>query len=479
MFFVFHIIGVFHVIRVLIFDLMKFHRSLFILAFFCVILSCKKTSFITSSDALLLTSTDTLHFDTVFTTTGSITQSFKIFNINDQKLLLSKVELAGGINSTFKINVDGVAETSFSNIEIAANDSIYVFVEASINPNANNLPFLVQDSINITYNGNEQWVQLDAYGQNAHFLRNATVTKDTVWSNELPVVILATLTVDVGKTLTINKGVQVYNHANGKIIVNGSLHALGERDNKIVFTSDRLDDYYKDLPASWEGIVFSESSKDNLLNYCEIKNASDAVTINNPSTDNNPKLKLNECVINNASGSGIWSNNSSIDAVNCLIYNCGNNIQITAGGNYNFTHCTVVGYPNNFVSHLNPVLSITNADSNNQTFALNANFINSIFYGDEGIVNDEILVQQSGSSSFTLNFENDLYKGSGSIGNFTDCIQNQDPLFINIDAGENVFDLHLLNGSPCINAGKKTSAITDLDNNARDEKPDIGCYEAE
>lgn len=458
---------------------MKFHRSLFILASLCVILSCKKTSFITSSDALLLTSTDTLHFDTVFTTTGSITQSFKISNINDQKLLLSKIELAGGANSAFKINVDGVAGVSFSNIEIAANDSIYVFVEASINPNTNNLPFLVQDSINITYNGKEQRVQLDAYGQNAHFLRNATVTKDTIWNSELPFVILGSLTIEEGKTLTINKGVQVYCHAEAQLIVNGSLHAFGESGNKIIFAGDRLDDYYKDLPASWQGIIFAENSKNNMLNSCEIKNASDAITVNNPSTDNNPKLKLNECVISNASGSGIFSSNSSVDAVNCLIYNCGNNIQITAGGDYNFTHCTVAGYSNNFVSHLNPVLSITNADSNNQTFALNANFINSIFYGDNGIVSDEIFVQQSGSSFFNLNFENDLYKGGGSLGNFTNCIQNQDPLFVNIDAGENVFDFHLQEGSPCINAGKKTFITTDLDNNTRNDKPDIGCYEAE
>ena len=48
--------------------------------------SCKKDSFISSSDARLSLSADTLKYDTVFTTTGSITKSFKIFNDNDQKL---------------------------------------------------------------------------------------------------------------------------------------------------------------------------------------------------------------------------------------------------------------------------------------------------------------------------------------------------------------------------------------------------------
>jgi hypothetical protein len=106
----------------------------------------QKTSFISSPDALFFTSTDDLHFDTVFTGTGSIIQSFKIFNWNDQKLLISNIELACGNNSSFKINVDGSPGTSFPNIEIAPNDSIYVFVAANIYHNSTSIPFLVRDS---------------------------------------------------------------------------------------------------------------------------------------------------------------------------------------------------------------------------------------------------------------------------------------------------------------------------------------------
>jgi len=197
-----------------------------------------------------------------------------------------------------------------------------------------------------------------------------------------------------------------------------------------------------------------------------------------PSTDNNPKLKLNECIISNALNAGIFSTHSSIDGINCLIYNCGSNIQITGGGKYNFIHCTIAGYSNIFISHINPVLLISNADSNNQTFALDADFINSIFYGDNGIVTDEIAVQQSGGSPFTVNFENDLYKGTGSASaNFINCIQDQDPLFVNIDVNNNFYDFHLQAGSPCVNTGKNASVGIDLDNNIRDANPDIGCYE--
>ena len=256
--------------------------------------ACKKTSFITSKDALLFTSADTLHFDTVFTSAGSITQSFKIFNANDQKLLVSAVELSGGAASVFKLNVDGTPGVSFNDIEIAPNDSIYVFVAVNINPGSANLAFLLQDSIRINYNGKETFVQLDAYGQNAHFLRNATVTKDSIWSNDLPVVVLGVLTVNQGKTLTINKGVKVYCHADAEMKINGTLKALGEKNDeeRISFRGDRLDDYYNNLPGTWPGITFTVSSINNLLNYTNIFNATHALTVDNPATNSNAKTKF-------------------------------------------------------------------------------------------------------------------------------------------------------------------------------------------
>src|SRR5258705_5918684 len=91
-----------------------------------IFISCKKDSFITSANAFISISADTLHFDTVFTSAGSVTQSFKIFNLNDQKLRIGKIELGGGTTSAFRMNMNSAAGSSFSNIDIVANDSIYV-----------------------------------------------------------------------------------------------------------------------------------------------------------------------------------------------------------------------------------------------------------------------------------------------------------------------------------------------------------------
>src|SRR6266550_9149150 len=114
---------------------MSLLRYPFIFFFIAIVaFSCKKESFITSPQAQLGVSSDTLTYDTVFTTAGSITKSFKIFNLNNQKLRLSKVKLMGGAASAYKMNVDGTSATEVDNIDIAANDSLYVFVQVNINP---------------------------------------------------------------------------------------------------------------------------------------------------------------------------------------------------------------------------------------------------------------------------------------------------------------------------------------------------------
>ena len=452
-----------------------------IFAMIILLTACKKETFITSTDALLSTSVDTLHFDTVFTTTGSITQSFKIFNPNNQKLLLTNVQLMGGTNSSFKINVDGSPGTSFSNISIAPNDSLYVFVSVSINPNTANLPFIVQDSILINYNGNNDFVQLDAYGQNAHFLRSAYVTQDTTWTNDLPVVIVGGLTVSQNKILTINAGTKIYCHADAPIEVNGTLLALGQKDSayQVLFTGDRLDNPYVYFPGSWPGIFFNTSSINNVLNYTTIQNAYQGIIAINPSSGTQPKVILNQCIINNIFDAGILSVFSSINATNCLLSNCGDNININAGGTYQFTNCTVASYSDLYIEHTIPVLQINNVDSANQSYDLNASFTNCIFYGDDGSVNDEISISKQGSNPFAVNFQNCLYKSVDPISNatFTNCLQNQDPLFDSIDIVDQYFNFQLQLTSPCIGAGSNTGNLIDLLGNPRTPPIDIGCYQ--
>ncbi len=446
-----------------------------------IFFSCRKDSFITSADARVNISADTLKYDTVFVTAGSTYRTFKIINENNQKLLLSSIKLMGGPSSVFKMNVDGNAGTQFNNLEIGANDSVYVFVQVNINPNATNLPFVLRDSVEVEYNGNKKLVQLEAWGQNAHFFRDKVINADEIWNNDLPYVILGSLFVNTNQTLTINKGCRIYVHADAPIVVNGTLLVNGLKDtvDRVYFQGDRLDEPYKDFPASWPGIFFQTSSKDNVLTYTVIKNAFQAIGITDPSPNANPKLTLNECVINNAYDAGIISINSSIRARNSLITNCGKNLYLAKGGDYQFTHCTIATYASSFIEHKDPVLTITNF-ANNVSENLTAVFRNCIFWGENGLVDNEVVVLKNGNTTFNVNFDYNLWKVQTVPANITSnqLINNQAPQFDSINTSRNYYDFRLKTGSPAINKGVNAGVITDLDGKPRPVGlPDLGCFE--
>ncbi|MEI9933959.1 MAG: hypothetical protein WDM71_03740 [Ferruginibacter sp.] len=462
---------------------MKWPFIFFSVIIFCFLFfsSCKKDSFITSPNALAGgISVDSIKFDTVFTTVGSITKSFTIVNLNDQKILLSKVQLMGGNASSFKININGIAASEADNIEIDANDSIHVFVSVNINPNATNLPFIVSDSILINCNGQNNYVQLQAYGQNAHFINNQVITGNINWTDSLPYVILGELRIDTLATLTIEPGCKIYAHANAPVLVDGTLIC-----DSATFTGDRLDAAYSSLPGSWPGIYFRGASKDNVLTHANIKNAYQAIVADSSSPNANPKVVLHQCMIDNASEAGILCTNSSLDADNSLITNCGSNINITAGGVYHFINCTVAAYGTNYIAHKNPVLQINNymlQGSLTVTDNLNALFQNCIFWGDNGSVTNEIAVDKRGSSAFNITLDHSLYKVMDDPAN-TDTIaviKNQDPEFDNVDLKNMIFDFHISSPSaPGIGKGIMTSFQYDLDGLTRSINglTDLGCYE--
>ena len=445
--------------------------------------SCRKETYIESPDARISVSLDTLRFDTVFTTTGSITGLVKVFNDNDQKLKLSYIRMAGGQSSYFRMNADGTEAQEVRDLDILAKDSLYIFISVTINPNASKLPFLVQDSVLIGYNGNEQKIQLEAYGQNAHFIRNGFVKTNTLFGNDLPYVILGGLLVDTNAILTIDKGARMYFHADAPLVIDGTLEVTGTKKDSVLFTGDRLDEGYRDLPASWPGIYFRSSSKNNSLQYAVIKNAYQGLVADQPSLNANPKLTLRECIIDNIYDAGIYGIRTSIRASNCLVSNCGLNLLLVSGGDYQFTHCTVASYSNIYVLHKKPVLFLNNWDSSQtgiRTYPLIANFTNNIFWGDNGTVEDEVFVSKRGSNPFNVLFSNNLYKATQdpAFSTLTANLKNLDPLFDSVNTGNRFFNFRLqTKPSPAINKGIPAGIPTDLDGKNRDSQPDMGAYE--
>jgi hypothetical protein len=454
---------------------------LFVLAIFSF--ACRKNSFITSSNATVAFSADTLLFDTVFVSTGSITEQVKIINANNRKLRLSSVKLMGGNQSYFHLNIDGSPGPELENIDLDAGDSIYVFVAVDINPQAANLPFIIQDSIQVDFNGNQRYIQLEAWGQNAHFLNNVVITGNTVWDNKLPYVILGGLQVDTTALLSIPAGCKIYFHANAPLLVDGTLLVNGDHydSTHVYFQGDRLDKPYSSFPGSWPGIYFRGTSAGNDLKYAVIQDAYQSVVAEAPPAGTVPKVLLEQCIINNSYDAGILGAQGSLEADNCLISNCGKNIEL-GGGHYVFSQCTDAAYSNLYLAHTLPVLTVTDASEQGSvvvTGNLQASFTNCIFWGGQGVVTNEVAVSQQGSGSFAVNFSNCLWKvaqapsGVGATG----IIANQDPLFDSVNNSTLYYDFHLQAGSPALGAGLATGLTFDLDGKPWPATaPALGCY---
>lgn len=454
-----------------------------VLALLVLLHACKKERFTTSSDALLSTSTDTLRYDTVFTTVGSITQTLKVYNTNSASLRIDEIGLSGESGSPYTLNINGIVGPSARDITLASGDSLYLFVTVRINPVQGNLPFLVRDSIRIAWNGNTRFVQLQAYGQNAYFLRNETIRGTRNFVNDLPYVIIDRLTVDTNAQLNIAAGCRIYAENNAPLLVYGTLRAVGTHAEPIVFTGSRLDPDYRDLPASWPGIIFRETSKDNVFKFAVIKNAYQALVSVAPATNLQPKVILQQCVIDNAYDAGLYCINSHVQANNSLISNCGNNINILLGGTYRFENCTVAAY-SVFISHKKPVLSATNGavvNGSPLTAPLDAQFTNCIFWAENSIVKNEVQVQREGGDAVNFRLMNCLYKSETDPANVSleQCIANADPLFDSTDTRRNIFNFRTSSpDAPGLGRGAPTVFLKDLDDNLRNTAtPDLGCYQ--
>ncbi|MBS1565765.1 MAG: hypothetical protein JST39_15360, partial [Bacteroidetes bacterium] len=202
-----------------------------------------------------------------------------------------------------------------------------------------------------------------------------------------------------------------------------------------------------------------------------------------PSTNANPKLTINECIVDNIYDIGVYGIQSSIAARNCLVSNCGKGVVLALGGSYQFSHCTIAAVSNTYIAHKDPVLYVSNyvlQGGNTLTSNLSASFINCIAWGANGTVDNEVSVDKQGSTGFAVSFGNCLWKAKTNPSNATisNFITNQDPLFDSINVQKRIFSFRLRSGSPAIDKGINAGVLLDLDGNTRPVGlPDIGCYE--
>jgi hypothetical protein len=479
---------------------MRFIKGIlfFIIVFSLLFSACKKDELLTDPSAKLDFSTDSVLFDTVFTTLGSTTKIFKIYNEHSQTLNISRIYLAGGSSSPFKLNVDGISGKSITDTEIMGGDSLFVFVQVTVDPTGVNNPLLIKDSIIFETNSNIQDVKLTAVGQDVylhrpnHFPTNgfppySIIGCNEVWTNDKPHLIFGYAVVDSACTLTMNPGTRVYLY-NGSVLwvyKDGTLIVNGLKNQEVTFQGTRLESYYQDVPGQWGKIWLSKGCKNNVINYAIIKNGGIGIQVDSLGAPGIPTLKLSNTVIKNMTAAALFAQGSWIWSNNCLFANCAQYVAaLTVGGNYRFEHCTFGNYWTGSEARETPLLLMNNYYVSGSTIYVrrldSCNFTNCIV---DGNLSEELGIDfQEVQNSYSFFFDHCLLKTTRSISSptlYSNCLVNQNSAFHNTVVG----DYRLDAGSAARNAGIGPVSITrdlkdQLRPNASDLSiPDMGCYE--
>lgn len=462
--------------------------------------SCRKDLINQDPNVKLSFSTDTVFFDTVFTSLGSTTQSFTIHNTNNQKISVSTIRLAGGEASFYRMNVDGVSAYELHDVEIEAKDSLYIFCRVTIDPTDTRNPYVVSDSIIFETNGNIQDVKLVAWGQNANYILAdsyipgyprykiiAHENETTVWDSDRPYVIYGFAVVDSTGLLKIERGARIYFHNNSGLWIykGGTIKVKGTVDSPVTFQGDRLEDFYKDLPGQWDRIWINEGSVNNEIDYAVIRNGFIGLQLETLQEQMGNQLILSNTRIENMSGYGILTRFYNMTAYNDVVVNCGQYLAaFTWGGIYDVRQCTFANYWSTSV-RVTPSIVLNNyaTDTANvqYPFEFQGYFGNNVFYGRN---DDELLLMSNDGAPFNYHFDHCYLKTKLDVSDqslYTDCILNVDPMFV--DYMENDYQLDTL--SPLIDKGNPevlTTSFFDLsrdiiENTREKDLPDIGAYE--
>ena len=435
------------------------------------VVSCQKEEVLSPEMDALEFSCDTMAFDTVFTQMGTTTRQFKVYNRGSEGVRLSEVTLAGGYASRFRLNVDGDTCMVARNVDIAAGDSIFVFVRANIRPNLATEPFLIEDAVLFKTEKGVRRFPLTAYGRNAVY----HVPTDTIhnpdgtplidanfgkpfaysvidcdnWRHDLPHVIIGYAVVDSRQTLRLREGDELYftNDAVLWVYDSATLDVRGTDERPVLFTSVRQDGRYARLPGQWGYVWLSVGSRNNVIDHARIENAFVGLRVDS-CANANPTLVISNTQVANHTLAGLLCQTAYVEGDNLLVANCGvATVAMQYGGDYAFSNCTFADYWR-YDSRKSPSVVITNTmeyDGKLYLWPMRARLKDCIIYGTRA--DGELYIGLDERVEATAVVDHCLVRGGE---------WDEDPLFVDVDKG----DYHLKEESPARGIGYRYSDDT-------------------
>jgi hypothetical protein len=382
--------------------------------------SCQKDEYATNASDRLRFSLDTITFDTIFTEVGSVTKVFKVYNPHDKYIKISEAYLQGGVSSNFRINIDGTIGYSQSRITVPPKDSLFVFVEVTLDPTGNTLPMVIYDAVVFETNGNIQEITLEAFGQDVHLI-NGEVIESQTWTNDKPYLIYRGVAIDFDHTLTIEEGVKVHFHPNSSMEVRGILMVNGTFQDPVVFEGDRFDRGYGETAGRWGTIFIHSESTGSVVNYAIIKNAQAGFQVGMPREDDfTPSLVLNNTIIGNTTIASVIGYGAEITAYNSVFSDSQyHGLAFFMGGTYNFFHSTIslIG-----ALEVNVVTSRYLRGSNAFGIVL-TDFWTPYYTLDENYIVVELTAEKELTEA---NFYNSIIYGSSELEFFSESIEDKE-----------------------------------------------------
>ncbi len=456
--------------------------------------ACADDDLATSPSDQPTPSADTIHLGTVLGGNSSPTYQLKLYNRCSDELRLTSITLRNAATSGFRMNVDGMNGTSFTNsnlLRIAHGDSLFIFVEATFGDSFEETYHT--DYVDIVCNQRTQTVVLDAESEKVEILRAPVITSNTLWQRGKKVQIYDSLVVAEGVTLTLEDSVTLYLHDKANLVVHGTLWAHGKLGAPVTLRGDRTDKMfdnlaYDGLPSQWGNLYIDEKARNCRFDYTDIRGMNEGIFIDST------EVVFSNCHIRNSSANLLTCHMTSMTMQNCELSNASNSLLDLFGGSYDITHCTLANF-NFWKATSVAAVHLCNLDTAAARYTPleKCNFLNTIVWGrwmDTDVFPEYFKVALSqdalgniefADSVFAYRFDHCLLRADGyDDDDFIQTVWNEDPLFRLIDHANYSYDFHLQEDSPARAAGAQEGASacpTDLDGELRPDIPSIGCYQ--
>ena len=453
----------------------------------------------TGTSAQPKVSADTLDVGMLLAGNSSQTYGLKLYNRNSGEIRLSSIVLRNAGTSGFRMNVDGMNGSSFTNpdlLRIASGDSLFLFVEATFEARSGRSH---TDYIDVTCNGKTQSIVLKGECRDVEIWRTKTIDADVRVFSGSEIQIYDSLVVAEGAKLILEDSVVLYLHDKADIHLYGTLICEGTAGRPVILRGDRTDKMfvnlsYDGLPAQWGNLYVHSSSSGNVWNWADIHGMTDGIRIE-PGTidtelteDEEQRITFRHCRISLSDSTLIRATGAQCRMEGCLLSNAGGALLNIQGGAWEIDHCTLANYC--YTAWVTtPALCLTNPYdyplwhcnvSNTLVWSKRCNPSVTPNASDVQLVYQEFISPDGSRSDsiFHYRFDHCLLAANGTDDNeFISTVWAKDPLYLLLDDANYTYDFRLQAESPAIGVATDSQLETDLDNTPWASKPAIGCYE--